>query len=174
MKSNISIIIIILWISIRIFPQEDIKIISTGFNSIVIEYTALYDTLKEKIDNQEFLGINLDNGYIPDEEKWGEAAVPVRSLNIGVPSEYGNTIEVLNSAYKEITGKLLPNGKPRMEKEMLVPEYLVGENYNAYRNDEELVSFGDFEIMRGIPTNNFLIKPVKFYPLENRILIYNK
>ncbi|MGE5796730.1 MAG: type IX secretion system sortase PorU, partial [Ignavibacteria bacterium] len=174
MKSNISIIIIILWISIQIYPQEDIKIISSGFNSIVIQYTALYDTLKEKIDNQEFLGINLGNGYIPDEVKWGEAAVPVRSLNIGVPSEFGNTIEVLSSAYKEITGKLLPNGKPKLEKDLLVPEYLIGENYNAFRNDEELVSFGDFEIMRGIPTNNFIIKPVKFYPLENKIIIYNK
>ncbi|HVO74439.1 MAG TPA: type IX secretion system sortase PorU [Ignavibacteriaceae bacterium] len=174
MKSNISIIFLFIWTAIQIYPQDDLKIISSDFNSIVIEYTPLYDTLKEKINNQEFLGIDLTNGYIPDGNKWGEAAVPVRSINIGVPSEFGNTIEILNSSHKEISGKLLPIGKPKLKNDMLVSEYIVGDNYNDYRNDEELVSFGDFEIMRGIPTGNFIVKPVKFYPLENRIVIYNK
>jgi hypothetical protein len=174
MKSNISIIIPILWITTRIFPQEDIKIISSDFNSIVIEYTASYDTSILKINNQEFLRLNLENDHFPDGQKWGEAAVPERSLNIGVPSEYGNTIEILNSSFKEINGKLLPVGKPKMDKGMLVPEYVIGENYNNYINSEDLISFGEFEIIRRIPTIRFLIRPVKFYPLQNRIVIYGK
>jgi len=174
MKSNISIIISILCISIQIFPQEDIKVISSDFNSIIIEYTALYDTLKEKLNNQEYLRIDLANGYVPDEQKWGEALVPERSINIGVPSEYGNTIEVLNSSYKEINGKLLPKGKPKIDKGMLVEEYIVGENYSNYLSSEELVSFGEFEIIRGIPTHRFLIKPVKFFPMQNKIVLYRK
>jgi len=174
MKSNISIIISILCISTQIFPQEDIKVISSDFNSIIIEYTALYDTLKEKLNNQEYLRIDLANGYVPDEQKWGEALVPERSINIGVPSEYGNTIEVLNSSYKEINGKLLPKGKPKIDKGMLVEEYIVGENYSNYLSSEELVSFGEFEIIRGIPTHRFLIRPVKFYPMQSKILLYGK
>lgn len=139
-----------------------------------MEYTASYDTSEVKIDNREFFRIDLENGYIPDGLNWGEAAVPERSIDIGVPSEYGNTIEILNSAYKELSGKIVPVGKPRIDKGILVPEYLIGENYNNYENSEDVVGFGEFEIIRGVPSSRFLIKPVKFFPLQNKIIIYEK
>jgi hypothetical protein len=121
MKSNISIIFLLFCITSRLFPQKDLNIVSSDFRSIVIEYTASYDTSKIRIDNNEFIRIDLENGFVPDTLNWGEAAVPERSLNIGVPSGLGNTIEVLNSAYKELSGKIIPVGKPTIDKGMLVP-----------------------------------------------------
>ncbi len=97
MKSRISTIIFLVT-CIPLLAQNEIKIISSDRSSIVIEYTPGYtDTTHIKINNTDYLKIGLNEGFYEKPEEWGMPAIPKRLINIGVPSEYGNTIRVLNS-----------------------------------------------------------------------------
>ena len=105
MKSKIS--IILLFLSIVAYSKSDYRILSSDQNSIVIEYTPRYiDTSITTIDNQKFRNIVLDFGVIPDPDAWGVPAIPERRMNLGVPVEFGNTIEVLNTQYVELDGQI--------------------------------------------------------------------
>ncbi len=95
-------------------------------------------------------------------------------MNLGVPSEYGNTIQVLNSAYKEISGKVSPVPYEEGTEENAAIKFDVGKDYYNYQPKEDLVSFGDFGIIRGIQTQTIRISPVKFYPNQNKIKLYTK
>src|SRR3989337_981917 len=106
MKSKISILVLIL--SISVFPNNPFKVISSDFRSIVIEFSPLnFNTEERIIDNQKFYDIYFDGcSFQPSD--WGEPSVPEYELNIGVPGETGNTIEIINTHYTEIDGKLIP------------------------------------------------------------------
>jgi len=170
MKSKISTILFLI-ICIPSFAQNEINIISSSRNSIVIEYTPSFtDTIHIKINNQDYFKINLKEGFFPNPEDFGTPAIPQRAINIGVPSEYGNTIKVLNYTSKEINFKLAP--KPRMvkEKDFNNLVYEINNNYYNYQDNNQLVSFGDYGIMRGIPVQTIIISPVSYSP--NSIKIY--
>ena len=118
-------------ISIPLSAQTDIKIISSDRNSIVIEYTPSYtDSATIKINNQDYIKYGLEFGLVPDGNKWGEPLIPVRSLNIGVPSETGNTIQLISSSSKTVQGSLAP--KPRLTKDgkSSYYDYEIGKDYN--------------------------------------------
>jgi len=111
MKSKISILLFIL--TIAVYPQDDYRILSSDQNSIVIEYSPVYsDTSVRRIDNQEFRNIILNLGYIPEPEIWGLPSIPERRMNLGVPLEFGNTIEILTTQYIELDGLIIP--KPEL------------------------------------------------------------
>ena len=172
MKSKIS--IISLFLSVFAFPGEPIKIISSDFRSILIEFTPSYfKTTEQVINNQKFLNIGFVFGYSPS-DKWGEPAVPEYNFNVGVPSETGNTIEVLNSVYTEFEGKITP--LPKMVKDGVLDrfEYELNENYFNYASPEDLAVFGEFGIMRDIKTQIIRIFPVKFEPAADKIKLYTK
>ena len=96
MKSKISIIILLL--CVIVYPQNDYKILSSDQNSIIIKYTPRYsDTSLITIDNQQFKSIVLDFGVYPEPDSWGLPAIPERRMSLGVPAEFGNTIEVLRT-----------------------------------------------------------------------------
>ena len=142
MKSKISIILVFV-ISIPAFSQRDIKIITSDRNSLVIEYTPNYsDSIILPINNENYINVGLVNGYITNYNEWGAPAVPVRLMNIGVPSEYGNTIQVLSSTFKEISGKIIPIPKPTSNKGVDNFSYEINDNYLKYNNSNDLVSFG--------------------------------
>ena len=113
MKSKISIVFLLL-LSVSLFPQQrDIKVISSNRNSLVIEYTPNYaDSSVVPINNENYIKVGLTNGYIQNSDQWGLPAVPVRVMNVGVPAEYGNTIQILSSSFKEINGKIIPIPRP--------------------------------------------------------------
>ncbi len=172
MSSKVSLIIFLLS-SILITAQEDYHIISSDRNSLVIEYKPDYsDTAVIKIAEESFIKISLKRGFYPNLENWGEPAVPSVSLNAGVPSETGNTIQIINSIYTYKEGKLIP--KPRLETEGSFEDekYEMNENYYSYKDESELVTFGEFGIMRGLPVQTIDIHPVKFNPAEGRIVLY--
>ena len=92
-----------------LFPQQDLRVISSDQNSITLEYSPQFiDTSNKIINNQPFRNINLAFGYIDESSPAGIPAIPERRLVIGVPSEFGNSIRILNSVYKEIDGKVVP------------------------------------------------------------------
>ena len=168
-------IIILLIFTIQAFPQQDVKIISSDRNSLVIEYTPSFsDTSNIKINGQNFINLNLRFGFVPAQTKSGEPGVPERIINIGVPSETGNTIQVLSSSYKIINGSIAP--KPKLVKKGKMPgfAYELSKDYSNSSPSKDLVRFGIYGLMRSVPVQSLILSPVEFEPGSRSIKLYNK
>lgn len=173
MKSKI--LILLFFLSVTAYSQDDFRILSSDQNSILIEYTPVFlDTSSKVIDNKTFKNVVLKFGYIPEPELWGLPAIPERRLNVGVPSEFGNTIEVLNTKHIELRGSVVP--KPQFVKngDLHQYQYEVKTAYYDYQDNPELILFGEFGITRGIKNQTVKIFPVKFDPVQNTIKLYQK
>jgi len=174
MNSKISILFLLI-LAVPVFPQSDFKVLSSDFKSITIEYTPNYsDTSFVTINNQKFFKVNVSDGFIADTLKWGMPEVPTVNLNIGVPSEYGNTVQVISSSFNIINGSLLPKPKFTKSGKMNDYEYQAADGYMNYKPGSEIISFGDYGIMRGIHVQRFNISPVYFEPSQNLIRLYTK
>ncbi|MFO7447902.1 MAG: type IX secretion system sortase PorU [Ignavibacteriaceae bacterium] len=173
MNSKVSLILLFLAATALIFPKDDIKIISSDRNALVIEYTPIYtDTTREIIDNQEFIKVDILTGLVSETLTPGTPVIPQKIINIGVPSEYGNTVQLLSSTYKEIKGKVKPialTGNSKKPKYEISPEY-----YNNEKKSEELVTFGEYGLIRDLPVQSLLINPVQFSASKNTIRLYTK
>ncbi len=172
MKSKISIIFLILYVSA--FPQSPIKIISSDYRSIVVEFSpSKYSTEERTIDNQKFYDIYF-NGSSVQTSDLGEPSIAGYLMNVGVPGETGNTIQIISTQYKEINGKLAP--LPGLERDGNLDRdvYKVGANYYKYKPNDEVVTFGNFGHLRSIKVQTVKILPVKFFPNTGKIRLYNK
>jgi hypothetical protein len=170
-QSKISVIFFLL--TVFIFPEEPVKIISSDFRSIIIEFTPVYyKTTEQVINNQKYLNVGFEYGFTGTD--WGEPAIPVYGFNIGVPSETGNTIEILNTVYNEVEGMIVPVPKPVKDAKLYHYEYELNENYYNYKSPEDVAVFGDFGIIRDIKTQTIKILPVKFDPGTRKIKLYTK
>lgn len=174
MKSKIFFIFLLISVS-YLYAQQDVKILSSDFNSATIEYSPLYvDTSFVETDNGKFRKVEILNGEVENLNDWGSPAIPVRKFSFGVPSEFGNTIEVLSSSYKEISGQIIP--VPYVEPDSQFSSYIFkkNSNYSAINNNNELVSFGEFGLLRDVNTQIVKAAPVIFDPSLNKIRIYTK
>ena len=113
-------------------------------------------------------------GSVPNNGLAGFPALQSRQIPIGVPSEFGNTVEILSSTMKEIEGKIIPIPSIKKDGEMIAYKYEVNENYYSVIPNNQAISFGEFAIVRGMPVQYFIINPVSFSPTENKIKLYNK
>jgi hypothetical protein len=173
MKSKISILLFIF--ATILYPQDDYRILSSDQNSIVIEYSPLYsDTSLRRINNQEFRSIVLNLGYIPEPEIWGFPSIPERRMNLGVPSEFGNTIEILTAQHIELDGLIIPKPELAEDETLYKYDFKIGDGYFNYEDPPELVVFGDFGITRGIKNQTLKIFPVRFDPVQKKIKLYKR
>jgi len=163
--------VIFLFIS-PLFSQEDLKVLSSTTSAMVIEFTPRYLPVeKVAADKNEFVKISFTGASTENSMNFGEPALLAKRFNIGVPSESGNTIQVLDYSFEETAGQLLPVPFPQNQNGIAGYTYTAGESY--YKNQErEIASFGDFSYIRNYPTQTILIQPVQFYPLENKIRYY--
>lgn len=172
MKSKISIIVLIF--PVFILPNDAVKVLSSDSRSILIEFSLSNLSTKEHIvDNQKFYDIYFDGSFNQPAE-WGEPAIPEYKLNIGVPVEAGNTIEILNTTYTEMDGRVTPIPKLQREGKLDAYKYEINENYYQYKPSDELVTFGDFGTIRDVKVQAVRILPVKFNPGTGKIKLYNK
>jgi len=162
--------------AIPLFGQNDIQVITSNRNTLIIAYTPSYsDTSIIKIDNGSYIKIRLRYGIISHPEDWGMPSVPERIITVGVPSETGNTIQIISSEYKTINGMIAP--KPEMvrdKKNMNSFVYKVKSGYNNYKQNTELASFGDYGMLRSIPVQGIEIFPVEYNAQQNIIKLYTK
>ncbi len=173
MKSKI--LLFLLVFTSLLFPQEDFKILSSNQNSILIEYTPRFlDTTLTKINDQEFRNTNLEFGFYNESSLPGTPAIQERRLILGVPSEFGNSIRVLSSVYKVVSGKVLPVVNYEKENFLDVVKYEISPEYYNYSDFPELASFGDFGIARGLQIQTIRLFPVKFDVNSNSIRLYSK
>ncbi len=172
MIGKFSLIIISLFTS-SLFAQTEVRIISSDRNSITIEYSPIFnDSSSIRINNQQYVKIGFKGGQIVNPENWGEPETIVKIFNIGVPSEYGNTIEILGTSYKKITGLLVPIPKIKKEGISNSYSYQVSENYNNYKSSQDLVNFDEFGYIRNLPVQSIRVNPVQFDPSSQTITLY--
>ena len=173
MKSEI--LILLFFLSTVAYSEDDFRILSSDQNSILIEYNPVFlDTSTKVIDYQTFINVVLKFGYIPNPELWGIPAIPERRMNIGVPSEFGNTIEVLNTKHIELQGSIVPTPQLIKDGDFSSYHYKMADTYFEYQDNPELVLFGEFGITRGINNQVVRILPVKFDPVSNKIKLYQR
>ena len=174
MKSKIF-IILFLSTTYLLHSQSDFNIISSDFNSITVEYLPIYsDTSLVRIDNNEFRNADLLFGVIGNSDDSGSPIKPERRFSIGVPSEFGNTIEVLSTMYNEISGQLIPVPFPIEDTLSIAFEYKKNNEYSLYKADDDLVTFGEFGFIRDVPSQLIKISPVKFDASSNIIKLYSR
>ena len=174
MKSRFLIIIVSLFLCSSIFASEDIKIISSTSTYVVVQYTAKnLDTSKISSGNENFVRVSLDNCLLDPTVKIGEPQILTRTLNLGVPNEFGNTIQIIGSESISIKGSLFP--RPDLVKDGTLnnEKYVASGNYSSFVNPE-LVSFGEFDLIRELQVQNINIHPVQFDPRTKTIKVYTK
>ncbi|HKJ80423.1 MAG TPA: type IX secretion system sortase PorU, partial [Ignavibacteriaceae bacterium] len=161
--------------TLPLFGQNDIQVISSSRNELVVQYTPSYsDTSIVKINNQNYIKVGLRYGIIPEPEDWGMPAVPERIVSVGVPSETGNTVQIISTEYKTLNGNLAPKPEMVKDKQLNKFEYKIKSGYNKYKQNTELVSFGEYGMLRSIPVQVIKISPVVFDPGQSSIKMYTK
>ena len=174
MKSKIFIILFLITTSL-LYSQRDVKVLSSHFNSITIEYSPIViDTALLKYEGITFRRVEISSGILKNYNDWGLPANIERNINVGVPSEFGNTIEVLSSSYKELTGQLIPVPYPVQDTFSVSFEYKQNSEYSSFKLNEEIVTFGEFGLMRDVPLQTINISPIKFDAATNKIRLYTK
>ena len=160
---------------ISVYPQNDIRIISSDQKSIIIEYTPVYlDTSIQKEGEQQFRNVEIKYGYYANQEQWGMPAIPERRVNLGVPAEFGNTIEIINTTYSKIDGLIIPKPEMLPDTKLNKNVYKTVSGYYSYEDNPELVVFGSYGITRGIKAQMIRILPVKFDSKTREIKLYKK
>lgn len=174
MRSKISLLFLLI-ISFFSYAQQDIKVISSDFNSILVEYTPFYtDTSLIKTDNGNFRNIEIFEGELINSDSWGEPAIQKRKVMLGVPSEFGNTIEILSSSFKIITGEIVPIPTPIPDSQLTSFDIKKAPDYSSTKNKLELVSFGEYGLLRGLGTQVVVISPIDFDAGSNQIKLFTK
>jgi len=173
MKTKFSLLFLFFVLNLTVSAQ-DIKVLSSDLNSIIFEYNPIYgDTTLILSQGQQFVKVKLLGGFVENFSKSGSPQVQVRALNIGVPSEYGNTIQVINSTFSSINGKYLPN--PQLEKDSIgtVERFIEGTNYSVNSN-QDVVAFGEYGLVRNLPVQTIKIYPIQFDGSSNTIKLLKK
>ncbi len=174
MNSKISVILLLMF-ALPVFPQSSFKVLSSDFKSMVVEYTPSYsDTSIITINNQKYIKVSVSDGFVTKPEQWGVPSVPEVNLNVGVPAEVGNTVQIISSTFKTLTGNIAPKPKFYKKGNLNNYEYQISNDYYNYKPIQDIISFGKYGIMRGIPVQCFTLYPVIFYPSSNTIRLYTK
>ncbi len=173
MNSKNSIILLLLFLCPFLYAAEDIKILSSGTNSLVVEYTPLIDdTSIVVINGREYRNLKLSLGSIASENS-GAPSLPFRLINVGVPSEFGNTIQIISLQQKSIIGRPVP--QPKAAKKNSLQELIYEESpLFTQESEKEIVAFDEFGIARDLQIQTIRVNPFHFIPAENKIILFTK
>jgi len=162
--------VILCFLSVNILiAKEDIRIISSNQSSITLEYSPIYSEIrKEQIDGAEYLSIPFDGALGYSDNLIGKIFLMHRNVQIGVPSEFGNTVQVLSTQHTILKGKIAP-----IKGDNAIPRQEIEKSESTFKN-QELVSFGNFGYSRDFPLQSILIAPVQYNPATDEIILYSK
>ncbi len=175
MNSKISVFMFLIIVMTITVKGDDLKVLSSTGNSLLLEYTPSYiDTSFVAINNENFFRIAIYDGVIPDANAWGKPALQEMWFNIGVPGEFGNTIEIVSTEFKTLKGNISPVPKLILEGETPHFEYIIGESYYTDEIFDIPVKFGEYGISRNLPIQQVRIAPVHFSLFQNNIKQYTR
>lgn len=147
---------VFLFLYLPISAQSDLKILSSSGTSLTIEYTPIcIDTTYFEIGSQKFYKFDLQNS-LSDNLYPEDDFTPYREINVGVPGEFGNTIQILSADFTEIDGRLT---NARSPKEFEVTKQRI----SSSSLNKELVSFGEYGLARDL-----LVQTIKVYPIVDK------
>ncbi len=164
-------LLIILAVYSALFASSDVKVISSSTSSLIFDYYPEYSSIDEvSLNNSTYLNITLKNGFSAYSDEYGKPNVPLREIMIGVPSENGYTIQILDTEYSVKKGKLVP------------VKDIYATNSNPLQNDEiynseivdQLVLSGDAGYFRDQLVSPVNIYPVQFNQSKNEIKLYKR
>ncbi|MCF6268829.1 MAG: type IX secretion system sortase PorU [Melioribacteraceae bacterium] len=168
MKSKLF-IIVSLFLFLNLFANSDVRILSSSKTSITFEYTPEYsETVKIDIEGKEYLDIPFKSEVGYSDKFINQIFLKYRNISIGVPSEFGNTLQIISTQHSVIKGKIAPlMGNKKTS---------TSEIKDAERNfkNKELVRFGDFGYSRDFPLQDILISPIQYDVETDEIKLYNK
>jgi len=168
---RIYLFVVIIFLPFFLFAKSDIKIISSDRNSLIIEYTPSYiDTSGITVNNKQFKKVELYLGSSSVEAKPGEPALPERRINVGVPGENGNTIQVISTVKKKIAGAIVPVARYENDS----PVYELNDLYYSGKDENDIVSFGEYGLIRDMPVQTIIMKPVQYDAASAVITLYTK
>lgn len=162
-------------ISTHLYAIDDLTVISSTKDVLIVEYTPkITDSSKVKIDNNDFIRFNINEGICKNGKDFGAPLLPGRILSVGVPSGSGNTFEIIKSEYVDFKGLPLPIAKQAKEGTLSKEVFELNEQYYSSRINENIVSFGKFGKMRNLNVQQFLISPIQFDYQAKTIRFYKK
>jgi hypothetical protein len=162
MKNKFSYIFFVLIPCLFLNAQTDIKVLYSNSNSITFEYTPEYFISDVNINGSNFKNIELKNGLTDSNLPQNSPIIYKRFVNVAVPSEFGNTIQVQQYSSEIIKGKILVNKESFNNSNSFI-------NYN-----NELVSFGKFGNIRGLLVQSFILSPIEYDSENEEIKLYKK
>ncbi len=165
---------IFLFFYLSVSASTDLKIISSTESYLLVEYTPVYSKIDTTvIDGNEFISVNILNGISRSARDIGLPNNQIRAFNVGVPSEFGNNIQVLNADYSIVKGKLIPVPFAENTEFSYHLEYKPDENYSSQR-ESELVTFGNYGQIRDLPVQTIKVFPIQFDAAANEIKLYKR
>ncbi|MBA4250181.1 MAG: hypothetical protein C0425_01395 [Chlorobiaceae bacterium] len=147
-----------------LIAQSDYKVLSSDRTSVTISFRPDYtDSSFKLLDGNNFRNVSFKNEIHEDRYQFGKKINPLRKFLVGVPSEFGNTIQVISSSFKEIEGDL--NIYPTPIKVSGRTEFkFVDESRNQDEIQfDEIVRFGKFGITRGLQIQDIDVFPIKYF-----------
>lgn len=153
------------------FASNDLRIVSSDNSAIVIEYIPQYaDTSLISKNGVQYRSVQLSNGSLSTEMDAINSPLPYRLINIGVPAEYGNIIQILSTQFSKIKGKMEFNSRPENGFEPGTENFQV----QTAAIDQELVTFDEYGLSRDLQIQTIRINPVKYNPDNSEITLYSK
>ncbi len=156
------------------YLAQDLRILSSDANSILIEYRPfIKDTQFVAFNNLTFIKLEIPGTSLENIYKSGIPQKVVKQLNIGVPGEFGNTIQIISASFTNLSGRYLPN--PAFIKDSSGNSFAFNIVTDYYKTTEsDLVTFGDYGLVRNLPVQTIKVFPVQFDAAANNIKVYNK
>ncbi|GAB4295261.1 MAG: type IX secretion system sortase PorU [Ignavibacteriaceae bacterium] len=175
LKNSKIILILLVVLTLKVYPQKSFEVISSNNRYLVLSYSPVFtDTSVVSYGNQDFINVDFYNSYLPEISVPGMPRLTEYRINIGVPGETGNTIQILSTEYEEINGRILPVERHIREGDFDKLLFEPTADYFSYEPADDPVVFGEFGISRGIPVQIIRIRPVEFFPTQNKIKLYTK
>lgn len=163
--------LLFLFLILNLIYSQDLKVISSNQKFLILEYRpTIKDSITTNISGRKFTKFEIPGTRIENAKEFGMPQLQVKLFNVGVPSEFGNTIEIISSNFKLFNGEYLPNPKIQKDSSSTKEVEFVSDNYNSFSLNE-IVQFGDYGLTRNLPVQTIKIYPVVFEPNSKSIKV---
>ncbi|MEW6193765.1 MAG: type IX secretion system sortase PorU [Bacteroidota bacterium] len=153
---------------------QDVKVLSSNSSSLVIEYSpVITDTSIIVVNGQNYVNLNIKGTRIENINVPGVTQVPVKEINIGVPTEFGNSIRIISTNYSSLEGMYIFNPDYERDSISIYPKYSVAQS-NEAESINDVVSFGEYGLVRSLPVQTIKIYPVQADLENNKIKILSR
>lgn len=149
-----------------IILAQDARIGVSNSNELILSFSPNYRKIDTAVINgKEFITFDVGGLQIENPYEFGSPKMYLKVLPVGVPSEFGNTLEILEHSFTEIRGNLAPN----LDSKLPLKDFRLSQNYFEAKEEFDFARFGEFAVVRGLPVQYLNIYPIQFIPTENKI-----